>query len=444
MTAFSLLCIGAVPGIGQNFDGDARSIAMGSGADHRNMALSFAGTIRDAESRRYLAIPVPLGLFQILRNTDIYKPSSDNFNPLRAIENISNPLHLTFGRGDDSKGEQLVSDIVNGTISRDLTTYRGFAPKSSLKAQGLMDTGWGKTFAIAGRGGVPLHGIYVGAGPYVSMGTDIRFDQALIDVFSGATGTPQNSTLHITNTTQGQVASAVTAGYRVRVPLPSLSNNSNRNGLYLAANYNYLYGFHYDTVDLNVRFDTDSAGLLAPLPSTIPLAINRETSSTGHGFALDIASGLVIDRWVFGAAAAGVGNRIDWEGLRAEKLDLTSLVSGLDFVETALPSPGARRRIELPVRYSGSGAYYGDKWAVKAEAAHGLQDFEFHGGAEYTLGPVQVRGGGRRVRDLWHPSGGIGFNLIPKLGVDVAAFTTATNIEQARKVSLAVSLRLNQ
>lgn len=445
IAALFLLWTGGLRALSQNLNGDARSIAMGNVGEQKNIALGFAAHVGDPDLESYRSIPIPLGLFQVLRRKEIFDPSDDNFNPLRAMEYAANPMHLTFGRDGEKAGEQLVADLVNGRISRDLTAYRGFKPKSNLDAQGLLAPSWGKTFTISDNTGRRSHGVYVGAGPYISLGTDLSFDQRLIDVFDGAP-TPANSTFRIADASDGQVAAAVTAGYRIRVPglWSSGQGASGKDGLYLAANYNYLYGIHYDTVDLGVQFDTDSAGLVTLQPSTIPVAVNREMSTTGQGFALDFASGVIIDRWVLGFAANGVANRINWEQLRASKFELTSLLGGLDFVETALPSPAAERRVELPVRYSGSAAYDAERWSARAEAAHGLQDFEFHGGAEYRIGMMRVQGGGRYVRDLWHPTGGIGVNLTPGFGIDVAVFTTATNIEQSRKVSFAASLRFNR
>ena len=71
---------------------------------------------------------------------------------------------------------------------------------------------------------------------------------------------------------------------------------SDRDGLYLAANFNYLYGLRYDAVDLGLRLDTDSTGLVTQSPATAPLVLDRTTSSRGRGFDVDFASVAVIDR----------------------------------------------------------------------------------------------------------------------------------------------------
>jgi hypothetical protein len=56
----------------------------------------------------------------------------------------------------------------------------------------------------------------------------------------------------------------------------------------------------------------------------------------------------------------------------------------------------------------------------------------------------EFRGGGRYTSDRWHPSGGAGFNLTPRFGIDVAVFGTSTNIERRRQMGVAASLRFNQ
>ena len=64
-----------------------------------------------------------------------------------------------------------MSDIRNATLSRDLSSYHGFVPANDLLAEGLASPNWGYTFKVKkdARGG--FQGIYVGAGPYLSMHT---------------------------------------------------------------------------------------------------------------------------------------------------------------------------------------------------------------------------------------------------------------------------------
>ena len=101
-----------------------------------------------------------------------------------------------------------------------------------------------------------------------------------------------------------------------------------------------------------------------------------------------------------------------------------------------------RQRVELPVSYTGSLGYQAERWSFESEVSHGYQGRNFHGGLEYRMGAIELRGGGRYARNRWHPSGGAGFNVTPRFGIDVAAFGTSANVEGRRDVAVAVSLRI--
>jgi hypothetical protein len=66
-----------------------------------------------------------------------------------------------------------------------------------------------------------------------------------------------------------------------------------------------------------------------------------------------------------------------------------------------------------------------------------------NGGAEFSVWRLALRGGARYSRTLWHRSVGVGYNITPRFGVDFAAFENSANLEQIRRPSFALSLRLN-
>src|SRR5436853_7924042 len=100
----------------QNWDFDARHIAMGN-VSTTNVSMSMID-----EQRRYTSIPLPFGLFQVLDDLDIYKPDSPKFDPIRAAEYVSSPLHLVVNRAGANSAQALfVSDLRNATFSRDLS-----------------------------------------------------------------------------------------------------------------------------------------------------------------------------------------------------------------------------------------------------------------------------------------------------------------------------------
>jgi hypothetical protein len=423
----------------QNWSFDARRIALGGIGDTGNVARQLVD-----EQRGYGTIVVPFGLLQVLGDLSIYDPGDDGFDPVRTAEYLASPLHYTIDRNGSDSGQQFVNDLVNAQLSPNLNVYRGFVPASEQFGEGLAAPTWGRTFALRNDGN-SFHGIYVGAGPYLSVRTDNVIDQGLIDLLASDVDVFEpNASFLITDNTVDQLALAVTGGYRGRFPFPGRSSGgSERDGMYIAVNYHYLNGFHYDDFDMAIRFDTDALGLATVAPTTVPISIERLTADRGRGFALDFGLAFVMDRWDVGFGATGVANRIEWEAVEQERFLLTSVFDGGDFVETPSVPLGEDRRIELPVHYTGDVAYHEEAWSAYAEYARGFQDNNFRGGLEYRLGRVELRGGGRFTQDRWHGTGGVGLDVSPGWSVDVGAFGTSTNIERTRHVAIAVSLRLN-
>ena len=423
----------------QNFSGDARKIAMGGAGYDDNIATKMI-----AEQRPYFPIVLPFGLIQILRDLDRFDPDDDKFDPVLALEYAANPIHYVIGREAGAARGAFVEDIVNGELSRDFNTYRGFVPANELIAEGLAAPNWGPTIKFVKRPSGTFHGVYVGVGPYISASTVLEIDNGLTGLLASPAPvyTPDQSYL-ITDGSSGQLALAITGGYRGRIALPNRTSASGRDGIYIGANYHYLRGFRYGSADTLFRFDTDSAGLISVMPATTPALVDYLYARSGSGFALDFGVGAVVDHWELGFGVNGIGNRIDWRKLERKQFTLESLVEGGDYLEEVVPVGFTELRVELPVRYTGSGAYHRGAWSVMTEVSRGFQGNSFHGGVERRFGAIELRGGGRYSRDQWHPSGGLGFNLSERFSIDVAAFTTSTNIERMRNPAIAASLRFN-
>src|SRR5262249_31482110 len=151
----------------------------------------------------------------------------------------------------------------------------------------------------------------VGAGPYLSVHSDSTFDTGLTGVLSTGINVP-NANFPITTQDMGQVALAITGGYRGRFAWgPGIGSRSDREGFYVAANYNYLRGFQYENDAMSIALQTDASGLLVNASNII---IDHRHASEGRGYSLDLGAGAVINQWEFGFGANGISNRIDWSG----------------------------------------------------------------------------------------------------------------------------------
>jgi len=422
----------------QNWSFDARKVALGSPGGGENLASKMIDDERD-----YRSIVLPFGLIQVFRDFNKLNPGNDQFDLIRTMEYSAAPLHYTIGRDTTNSGQDFVVDIRNAHLNRDLSTYRGFVPANQPRAEGLASPNWGGTFKVKRGPGGAFHGIYVGAGPYMAMQTDVSIDQQLINILSSPSPLYiPNTQIRLGDATRGQMAMAVTGGYRGRFALPA--GTSDRDGIYVAANYNFLRGFRYEDVSLALRLDTDRTGLLTInplLPS--PLVVTRYNASSGIGRALDFGVGAVVDRWEVGFGVNGVANRINWTGVEQTTYSLGNPFLGdSNFLETAAVRVGDAR-VELPVNYRGNVGYNTDTWSAVSEVGRGFGGNSFHGGYERRVGSLELRGGAMYTRGLWNPSGGVGFNMSARTALDVAMYGNAANVERKRHPAIAVSLRFN-
>lgn len=422
----------------QNWSFDARQIALGGVGGGEDI-----GSTMIAEQQPYRAIVLPFGLFQVLKDLDIYKPDSPKFDPIRAAEYAASPIHFIVNRDGSATGLQFVSDIRNARFNRDLNAYRGFTPSPTIREQGITAPNWGGTIKLSRRPGGAFQGLYIGAGPYLTTQTVGAIDERLVALLGSETPVfSPNTNFTLSDVTTVQLAMSVTGGYRARFALPAgVRQSSEADGIYVAANYRSLFGFHYQDADLAIRLDTDASGLLTANPRVTPVVATRRESSSGRGHAVDVGVGAVLGGLQFGFGANGIANRIDWREVEQTRYTLPSVLGGARFIES--PSVAvADMRVELPVNYRAHGGYTGNGWSGIVEYGHGFQGTTLRGGVERTLSMVAVRAGARYVRSRWEPSAGLGILLTPRVGLDVAAFGTSANIERKRHLAIATSLRI--
>src|SRR5688572_29178064 len=373
---FALLCDS---GSAQNLGLDARRVALGGAGATNNSVSNMI-----EKQQNYRAIPIPIGLIQVVRNRQIFDPTHPDFDPVRALEYAADPMNLTINRDSNAQQNLFITDLIDAglNINRDLNTYRGFKPATQMQAQGLIRPSWGLTIPVKGNRESAFHGIYVGAGPYLAIGTALDFDQRLVDVFSSSTDVYHpNSTYAIGNVTTGQAAVAITGGYRGRFAVKGLDNVGKGEGVYVEANYHYLHGIHYDHGDLTLQLDTDPEGLLTMTQASVPLLVDRTTSRKGHGFSMDVATGVVKGPWTVGVGLDGIGNRINWSEASGRRYELQNVFSGGDFITAPVQLADTSIRATLPVRFQTNVEYTSSRWTAVTELGKGLHGGDSNGGA---------------------------------------------------------------
>jgi hypothetical protein len=437
----------AAPVTAQNWSGDARKIAMGGANTGGNLASTSVEDVYD-----YHTVVIPLGLFQVLRNIDIFNPDSDEFDLLKSIEYAAAPLHWTHERDGNPNAARFVNDMRNGVLSRDLNTYRGFVPVTQPISYGIGNPNWGARIPVYKKDRV-RHGVYVGAGPYVTVRADAVIDDRLADIFASETpvAIPGNVTFVNTADVRTELALAIIGGYRGRFPLPmGAGSGDDREGIYVAVNYNYLHGFFLEDADMQLRMDTNSAGLLTFNPALpVPASVLRSSSDEGHGRAIDLGVSTVVNKWEFGFGINGLANEIEWKDVEQKDYTLANLFTGGEFDEGTESLVGDRV-VKQPVEYIGNVVYRTGPWTLLGEYSkrtsddprdeNRLNDTTFRTGAEYRFAVFEPRAGVYFTREQWKPSAGVGINL-GKFGIDGAVYWNDTNIERKRHAAFAFSLR---
>lgn len=337
-------------------------------------------------------------------------------------------------------------------------------------AEFLFSNHWGRTFLVHEQPNGVTHSAYVGAGPYLSFHSDA-------DVHAGAStylGVESivrsidegrlppdivGATLEfgIDNHTYSQMAATIVGGYRLRLPLPGWMpfagrEVSGRDGIYVAADYHYLHGLFHENVGTNFMLTADTADLFVTDydPTSVSVGrIERLTSRSGRGLSLDLGAAVAVGRWDFGFGATGLMNRISWRDVRRGVLPLVenNLYEGfgagvLDDIQSPVDTLDSSLRVSTPRRYTADVGYHRPTWSMLGNYSRGFVGNSVHAGMEYRLSWGELRYGGVFKRDRWHPTGGVGFELRPGWHLDVAAFGTSLNPQRARRLALAMSLRL--
>jgi len=241
----------------QGWTFDARTIALG-GAGDGNLATGLAG-----KQRPYKVIVVPLGVTRVLNDKDTFDPNSSSFDPILLVEDAINPLHLMFGRDVSPARAAFVNDIRNATLNRDLNAYRGFVPAAALNGEGLVDPTFGFTMRFSKPPTGGFQGIRVAAGPYIPLQSNNAFDPDLRALLASSSPVAlRNTTFEITSQTRLQAGVAIAGGYRAHFPWRGDSRpRSPRDGVYVAADFDYIKGLTYADFNMAVAIDTDAAGL---------------------------------------------------------------------------------------------------------------------------------------------------------------------------------------
>lgn len=421
----------ASPVMAQTWNIDARTVGLGGIGGEQNL---FAAGL--AEARGDHSFALPFGLLRLLQQRDRFNPKSTAFDPLVMMQFAANPMHVPVFGGSSAQGSAFAQDVRNGRVSRDLNAYRGFTPQS-FEAARIIAPRWGHSFLVGSADGPTTHRVYIGAGPNLTLRTAVRLNAPFMDfLMASGSAYERNQTLAITSDTQGQVALAVTGGYRGAFGL------AHGGTFHVMANVNQLHGFRYEGADVTLRFQTDNQGLVAAGSATAPLSILRRTSTSGTGRSLDLGLGLVRGPWEAGFSGQNLASRMTWRRPTRRTYALQNVTGLSNRFTISAPVAADDFSDPLPAAYRANLGFRAGSTNLQLETGREGDLLTLRVGGEQRVGRFSVRGAAAYLNDGWLPSAGLSAPLARGLWADAAAFTNVSNVERRKQYSLAASLRL--
>jgi hypothetical protein len=416
----------------QDWDTDARSVALGGLRGPRSVFVT-------EQQRGERSFGVPLGLFRVLMKRELFTPSSSRFNPILAMELAASPMHLQLGHGQGTVASQLVSDIRNSTLDLDPASYRNALPANFATGAHIIRT-WGHTFAVTRRPDSRVsHGIYAGAGPYLSLDTALQVDDDMRRLLGSRAA---NTTGTVANQSKGQLAAALTTGYRGAFPLGPDHGGTTANALNVSVNVNTLRGFRYEDFDTAIQLETDPQGLLV-LANGKPasLGFTRVTSTSGAGLSFDVRGSVTLGSWQFGVEGNNLANRLTWRDVTSRGYSLDPGSAGVRF-DVSTPAALDDVRVHLPPSYQGNLAFRGRSFTALSEVTREWDRTRVRAGAEQRFAAAELRGAINVSRGMWLPSAGVSLRLSPGTWADASIFGSAANFERTPRYALAMSIRV--
>ncbi|MGH7568193.1 MAG: hypothetical protein ACREL9_04350 [Gemmatimonadales bacterium] len=422
---------------------DARRVGVGGLSLHRGGPLSRYNPAyrvvpaRPAEGPPKLTMPIPIGLFQFLKDhpprdwdTDpLFNRDSSAFNPIEALNVVLHPPVFYEIKEVPTPTNDVEFTIGKNELIADLGNTRTVIPSDEFGLGGssrLLDLGAG------------VLGFRFGVMGWMHNDVGFRLGDRLRAFLKDAEPADTNTRYNMLVDGLVQAGFAPTVSYAGR-----LFGDSTR-GLYLGGALRYYFGAGYIKADGDAGFTTGDTLFSSSNPLTEDIAARIRKSelgnSLGTGFGGDI--GLV---WISGPIEIGlgvndIGALLTWSDTKIDSLrwDATG-----DSIVTTTIANGVESKTKLPVAYVANVAFgVGEGTTVGADIVDNGRGTAIHVGGEKRLGALALRAGvarDQRKRMQFGWGGGVRFGPV---SLDVGFFTHSNSFSDARGITMATSFSI--
>lgn len=387
------------------------------------------------------AIPLPLGLIQVLADP----PETDTDSPDFNVFELANLIGRTPWTIQLVKPEELSSDVIvdvaQNSLAVDLGELQRLFPKESIRYGMVMQS---PNLEFGTRN------IFVGVRPQGEARNSLDLDEALQQALGEGAPFLPNTSYGAADVAQGQAAIAYTGGVALPIlpPVGAPDGDPRKGGvaLYAGARLKLLSGIALWRGDATGQFATGDTIFGATTPIEASYVADVRTASdpklgAGHGVGADLGVALFVHKLEIGVGVNDVGSTIRWGHTDLERSTYDSVT---DVEQTVTLESGIEYTSRFPVTGSLNVA-----WRSRGMLVGGTLDRTANerwiprAGFETWVGLVPVRAGA--YLDTYKQvqfTAGSGVKL-GSFGLDAALATNSRGITTSRGLELAASIALS-
>lgn len=432
----------AVPARAQSYD--ARRLGMGGivvsdvlGSATQNVAFRAVPRPGD-DVLGYNAIPIPLGVIEILADPPELDSRNENFNIFEIANLIGRtPWTLQLVEPEDLSSD-VVIDIAQDELTVDLGELQRLFPDESIR--------YGMTFQSPNLE-FGTSNVFAGVRPQAEGRNTLDLDPALHAALAEAAPFAPNTVYTADDLAQGQVALAFTGGAAIPLVAPrdAPGGDPRRGGfaVYAGARLKYLSGVALWRAEGSGTFTTGDTLFGASTPIETGYSVDVRDAAdpkfgAGSGIGADAGVAVFVDGFEIGVGVNDIGSTIEWKDTNLRRFTYDS-----DVDEHVVES------VERGTTYTSRFPLTGSlnlTWRKPGLTVGGTLDRTANerwiprAGMETWAGPVPLRAGVYvDTYEQFQFTAGSGFKL-GAIGLDVALATNSRGITASRGLELAASL----
>jgi len=413
---------------------DARRTGMAGVSLSRDGALSrynpaYHSVPQRAGRSAKFTIPIPLGLFQALKDSAAFDVHKSYFNAIALADYILHPPlyyeikkvpeptnNVEFTIGKDS----LVVDL--GASSQLVPTDRFSFGGSSR----LMDIG------------PTIKGFHVGVLLWEDHELGFQLGDTLLQFLRQKVPARTNTSYTGLGDGVAQGGFAPTLAYSGKVWGDSV------HAIYAGAAIHYYLGAAYGSIRGNAGITTGDSLFTGPNPAEPTVAgrvqYSKAGNSFGHGIGSDVGMVYTSGPVEFGLGINDIGATLTWTDTRVDSVHFDTSANTFASQEIA---NHVKTKTKLPVSYVANAALdLGTNTTVGAEVLNNGRGTTIQLGVEQRVGPLALRGGvARDQRKRVQIGAGTGLRFGP-FSLDVGFLTHSSSLSSSRGITMATSLSI--